>query len=311
VQVAALHGAANTRLEPAISRFSRYGWDGHVKGTAAGLEFHFPNGAKAMRVSSRDTDIMAKGVDLMAEILGKGEVESVDIMAMHLKDPRKYLLVMEGRGEIVGAAFGFFNSGNKAAQQIILTVKEGFRQQGVGGVLSACRLTIASMLAGKIENLSFVTSELVPEDTSIIAKIYRNPKGKGKGNAFAAKFAYPLPPLTNSWQADEDMVVLPHVLLMIPVSTARPSNHVPMDVFKEIVVGNQVELYGRNKARIIEAEIYSQLFPQKAVELVSLNDRGGRRMMKGVVEKWKETDIWTPNAVRQAIGAPLPGDIIK
>jgi len=311
LQVRNVKGYSNTRLEPVMDRLRNKEWYGRLSGDVPRLNFDFPNGGKIRQLGYRDVDHIAAGRELMVGILGENEVEAVEIMREYVKDYSTYLLVFEGKGKVLGAALGFYNDENKSAQQIILTVDENYRQQGIGSALSACRLAVASIRAGGIGELSYITSELVPADTGIIAQVYKDKSEGARGNAFAAKFVYPLPPLSDDWMNDGEMIVLPHVLMMVPVSKERSAEKVPIAEFRQVVVGNQRALYGDEKTAIVEREIKEQIGRKRTVPLVSLNVLPEREDLGREVKVWGDASPWTPDAVRRAVGYPLPGKITK
>ncbi len=271
--------------------------------------FELLNGAIMRRLHPTDSDSVAKARKLMASRLGEGEVESVDEMKAQLEHANRYLVVFESKHCMLGAAFGFYNEENNSAQQTILTVDENHEGEGIGTALSFARIIIAADMAGTIEDLSYLTSELVPGDVEAIAAIYKNPAGRG--NAFAVDFVYPLPPLSNNWTNDAEMVVLPHVMLFIPVQKDMSAETVERRAFEGVAVGNQKVLYGDEKARIIQYEIDGQLEDSKEVRLVSLNEPDERKDLGEKIEIWKGKNVWTPANIRTLLDNPLAGELIK
>jgi hypothetical protein len=313
---------ADTRLEPVFRRMHEYWPAGEIYGNDSTRIFKFGNGAVVRQLNGSDGRLVDEATMLMKRRIGADEIESPEAMSELLKDPRNYMLAISKDGEVIGATLGFHNPENMSAQQVILAVHEEhegkwftednkYYSPHIGSLLSACRLTIAAEMAGGIEKLSYVTSELVPEEPMVVAGIYAP-------NAYAMKGVYALPPLSNDFKDDAAMVVLPHVLLMIPVHRDRPSSHVPLQEFESVVLGNQRALYNPapedvgglriDKSNIMVQEItlrFHDAMVSGKVPLVSLNNSEERKELLAKVEAWKANDMWAPTFVRIAMGAPL------
>jgi len=300
--VKAIRGIEETRLFPTVMRLSRLG-DVKVDLNTSDMRFELSEGQTIRRVIPGDEKGVAKARKLMAACLGEGEVESEEIMGKYLEERGKYLLVFERGTRMLGASLGFYNSQNQSTQHIILTVDEKHRRKGIGGALSACHIIVAAKMAGTVKNLSYVTGELVLGNyLEVMAKIYREPNGRG--NAFAAWFAYPLPPLAADWTSDPNPPVIGHILLMIPVGSKRSETQVPISEFKMVVRGNYDKLYS-GRTPILDTEIEQQLGGSDHVLLVSLNDVQEREALRKVVEDWEEHKLWrSPNMTRSVLKLP-------